>query len=218
METSHPSPDAMTKQWQQALAHYRQITDEAGMSIDPGILETVVALNLLRIPTYSSCEGHLTHGSGAPYVDSHPSSMNPWRYLEEQAKAALAEAQKQQALRHSPEEQIQQLFVLASQLQQELTRHYLEARLTLLHYLSRFYADRQVPYDRRLVVQGWTIQGIPGSTRLESQGASVLQAYDKERRAQKLRAYQEEMCCFTDFLKAQLHSGQSERAIDNAEN
>lgn len=115
METPKMPSNAMAKQWQQALARYCHITDDVGTPIDPGILETVVALNLLHIPTYSSCEGHLTHGSGAPYVDSHL-SMNPFRDLETRAKAVLAEAEQQHALQCLPEEQVKQLFAQARQL------------------------------------------------------------------------------------------------------
>jgi hypothetical protein len=43
--------------------------DGLGERVDPGIKDTVVALNLLGIPTVSSCEGHLDHGRTLPWVD-----------------------------------------------------------------------------------------------------------------------------------------------------
>ncbi len=45
--------------WEEAEALVRRITDGLGCSIDEGILEIVVALNLLGFPTCQSCEGHL---------------------------------------------------------------------------------------------------------------------------------------------------------------
>lgn len=46
--------------WEEAEAFMRHITDGMGSSIDEGILETVIALNLLGFPTCQSCEGHQT--------------------------------------------------------------------------------------------------------------------------------------------------------------
>ncbi len=43
--------------------------DKLGKKVDAGIIETVVVLNLLGMPTTMSCEGHLDHGTGAPWVD-----------------------------------------------------------------------------------------------------------------------------------------------------
>src|SRR5690242_7631903 len=51
--------------WNEALQHFIRVTDKLGKKIDPGILETVVAFNLLGIVTLQSCEGHI--GWGVPY-------------------------------------------------------------------------------------------------------------------------------------------------------
>lgn len=37
------------------------LTDRLGLGIDEGIRETVVAFNVLRVPTYMSCEGHVEY-------------------------------------------------------------------------------------------------------------------------------------------------------------
>jgi hypothetical protein len=51
--------------WEETLQHFRRVTDKLGKKIDPGILETVVAFNMLGIATLQSCEGHI--GWGVPY-------------------------------------------------------------------------------------------------------------------------------------------------------
>lgn len=47
------------------------LKDEFG-GIDKKILKAVVVLNLLNIPTISSCEGHLKNGSPVPYIKIAP--------------------------------------------------------------------------------------------------------------------------------------------------
>src|SRR5690242_19011183 len=55
--------------WQEVSQQVARLTDRLGCGIDPGILETVVALTILGIHTLASCEGHLDHGIAAPWVD-----------------------------------------------------------------------------------------------------------------------------------------------------
>jgi hypothetical protein len=71
-------------------------TDSLGTSVDAGILETVVVLNLHGLHTFQSCEGHLDHGSPYPWitiVDRERSRLFDLAWLnvcnlEEEAKAA----------------------------------------------------------------------------------------------------------------------------------
>ena len=54
--------------WRDVAGKMSRVTDKLGMTIDPGIMDTVVALNLLGIPTVQSCEGHIDHGIAAPWI------------------------------------------------------------------------------------------------------------------------------------------------------
>lgn len=47
--------------WNTLASTFAKITDRLGTKIDPGILETVIALNTLGIDTAASCEEHPTH-------------------------------------------------------------------------------------------------------------------------------------------------------------
>src|SRR5438876_3722289 len=60
---------AKEQHWDEMYLHVAQMTDKLGKGIDVGIAETVVAFNMLGIFTTASCEGHLHHGTGAPWVD-----------------------------------------------------------------------------------------------------------------------------------------------------
>lgn len=55
--------------WKQMTTELSQITDNKGLGIDKGIMNTVVALSVHGINTRQSCEGHLENGTGAPWID-----------------------------------------------------------------------------------------------------------------------------------------------------
>src|SRR5947207_189609 len=82
--------------WQEAEAHVSTFTDRLGTPIDAGIVETVVALNLLGLQTFQCCEGHRTEGCAYPWVTlvHRPLSgqfVRRWQIvcqLEEQANAS----------------------------------------------------------------------------------------------------------------------------------
>src|SRR6266571_1101863 len=57
------------QEWQDLTDKVSRITDKLGKPVDPGILETVAALNALGIPTTASCEGHVDWGTEAPWID-----------------------------------------------------------------------------------------------------------------------------------------------------
>jgi len=55
------------REWDMLSERARQVTDWCGTPIDPGILETIVALWANGIGTHTSCEGHVDSGA-FPYV------------------------------------------------------------------------------------------------------------------------------------------------------
>ena len=55
--------------WQETEQRFQSVTDRLGNSIDEGIFETVVGLNILGITTTLSCEGHLDWGVPYPWVN-----------------------------------------------------------------------------------------------------------------------------------------------------
>src|SRR5207245_2631384 len=59
------------EQWREVAERFQHVTDGLGRPIDPPIFETVIALNVLGIPTSMSCGGHLEDGRGLllPWVD-----------------------------------------------------------------------------------------------------------------------------------------------------
>lgn len=180
-------------QWVQMVEHCRRVVDKLGQPIDEGILETVVALNLLGIHTIASCEGHLAYGAYAPWIDIQTPGVKEAQKL---VSDAFKDCDEQvEAGKLSPIE-LGQLYAHARQLDQQTEEKYLAERNKLMEYLAHFYMNRHSPHDRML-----TIQHRPASARLESQGAYFQRVASDERRAQKLPEYQEEMREFTVFLK-----------------
>ena len=82
-------------------------------------------------------------------------------------------------------------------------------RRKIIEYLSQFYDQRSVPFDRRL-----TLSTISLSTRLESQGAADFHLCEpREVQLQKLAEYRDEMRAFTEFLKTIYSSQHAEKGV-----
>jgi len=77
-----------TLRWSEVEEKFKHVADRLGRPIDDGIFKTVVALNVLGISTYMSCEGHLDHG--LPY---------PWVAIGTQAEETLEEKEQQERSR-----------------------------------------------------------------------------------------------------------------------
>ena len=181
--------------WHEMRLRVAQMTDKLGKRVDAGIAETVVALNALGILTTASCEGHLDHGTGAPWVDiEDPNASEQSAEVGRLFQHAL-HVQRQRA---QITEEVMHLFEQAHQAKQHVKRIHLAMRYRLLVYLAAFYEHRQVPYDIRLVIQA---RDTTGRSRLESQGADFQDVAPPDVKAQKLREYQEEIHAFTAFLK-----------------
>src|SRR5690348_1844102 len=92
---THNVPASM-QSYQKMCEHVATFTDKLGMTVDVGVCETVVILNLLGLYTFQSCEGHLDHGCPYPWVtildEARSRTFNSmWLSvceLEEQAKAS----------------------------------------------------------------------------------------------------------------------------------
>jgi len=198
-ELSSPpgGPYSKEKHWQEVEAQFRHTTDRLGYGIEAGILEPVVALNLLGIHTTQSCEGHLERGTGAPWIDVAAADT---RELEEQVRLAYQQQHTQ------PRDELTQ-YATANRrkLETEIRTRNLAERRKILDYLEEFYQDRRVPIDRQLHLQKIGIE----ETRLESQGACFQELAQPEIKQTKLDEYRLEMKVFGAFLKEKYISNQT---------
>ncbi len=196
--------------WDRCVARFSQTTDALGKSIDPEIFELVVALNVLNIPTVMSCGGHIDDGRGLllPWVDIEPSDPSLDRL--KQKEQQLIESAKQMHLHitrlrqdrveadqfKEAQRKASEVYEHLHAVQREIRMLQAALRTHLADYLALFYAERQVPFDRRLVLSGLD------RTRLQSQGAlDFYLAAPVSVQRQKLQEYREEMATFASFLK-----------------
>lgn len=191
------------RRYREMQATVARMTDKLGQPVDAGIVETVVLLNLFGIPTSASCEGHLEHGTGAPWVDIEATSI--LAQMEAATRLFQQATQRKQELGHVTEE-VLQLFEQAHAARLELKRAHIQVRQRLFALLIDFYAQWSSPFDQQLIVQSRP----DGKSRLESQGADMQEVLELSEREQRLRAYQREMQSFTAFLRTRYFAGYSE--------
>lgn len=156
-------------------------TDALGRDIDRGIRDTVIALQLLGLNTFSSCAGHPGRLTGGPYV----------MFQSVGAKERFAQLQ---ALGTGPADPTYQ------QLREALVAANMEERQKLLPLLDAFYRRRQVAFGDRLIIQGISAE----ASRLKVQGIELMYIESKVERRTRLRKAQTEMQAFTGFVTNRL--------------
>lgn len=163
------------KSWEETLTWVNTIHDKLEKCIDKNIQETIVALTLLGINTSASCEGHIDHGTYAPYIDVETKERND---LGNRITQAIEKEDAKKIIK-------------------ELQKKNLEERKKLVVLLAEFYENRKCSFESRLIIQSLS----QGWSRLESQGAGLQGIQPEEIKKQKLEEYQKEMANFTSFLK-----------------
>jgi len=177
--------------WEEVSQRMSHVTDALGKPIDPGIFDTVVALNILGFSTTMSCEGHFERGIAGPWVDLQAPGVNQ---LRAQMKAKQREAYPDQQGPHPLSDEAKSLYC-------EIEKMQLEMAQSFLVLLERFYAQREyTSYDQRLIPRMWGT--VAGRVRLECLGTALQDIADSETKARKLKMYQWEMNEFTKFLKS----------------
>jgi len=205
-----------TKEWEEKTQEINEIADATGRGIDEGIKETIVAFNLMDIPTSQSCEGHDEMEGGHrlwPWVEISAPNEPEERFEGENQlfeEAAEAHGMKVEDLkRGSPEELFWAVKKRASQ--NPVTPEYqaweeLNSQLYafVLELLNEFYKDREVQEDIKLELD----ENNGGSFEISNEKAALLslldgQLTDEEKRylIGKLPKRREEMKAFTEFLK-----------------
>lgn len=172
--------------WEDAEAFARCITDGMGYPIDDGILETVVALNLLGLRTCQSCEGHLNNGLPYPWVDFETDEFPTFTQALEEASCEGLRTEEREA-------KGAQLLTIAEALP---SRGVLYARLEEL--LCTYYQQHSTtPEEWRMVIH-WS---SPILFRLMPWCGYEMHDWSEEIRAHNLKCAQNEMQAFTAFLK-----------------
>ena len=177
---------------QKLYRYFSGVGDKLGMGIDQEILETVVVFNALEIPTSASCEGHTDHGINGPWVDIESKDIE---LLNEQIKKILVEIDIKEKSEASKEE-VEKMLLKLHKLDQIRKNKNLEIVKRILNDLELFYKNKEISFDKRLIIIFY------GSfARIISQGADMQDLEPARFRQEKLLEYQKEMKSFTKFLK-----------------
>ena len=164
------------------------------MPIDAGILETVIVLNILGITTSQSCEGHLDHGRPYPWIMViTPEAVR----FSRQSATIFTQAAQQKEQEKSSNEQLQALYIKANQFRSQAEQLHSIDQQRLLNHLTAFYKVHHTPFDCKLILY----TRVPGTSCMESQGATTVIGQPPEIQQRKLIMYQKEMLAFTNFLK-----------------
>ncbi|WP_376796671.1 hypothetical protein [Thermogemmatispora sp.] len=201
----------MSEQWEALMTHFSTVTDRLGKGIDKEILETVVTLNAVGIPTVMSCGGHLDEGRGLrlPWIDIGPQDAAFQALVQEEEDLVLkvrlahqhlselrAQPDSEQDLLLKAQSQVEALVCRLHEVQRAIRLQQTPLRAKLIEYLSQFYAGRAVPFDRHLILT----TGL--YTRLQNQGdIDLYLEAPYEFQLRKLEEYRQEMHEFTAFLK-----------------
>ena len=184
------------RQYEEMCKRVATFTDKLGATVDSGIFEMVVALNLLGLHTLQSCEGHLDHGYPYPWVtiiDEERSRMfnRLWLSiceLEEQAKVSKTETAYDHYLCADVE---LRLLLTQWEAKDDVYRKITE----LLETFSK--AQERQAHPARLFVK----RLHPGLYRIEPGLSTVVKELPDSLMATYLRQGQDEMQNFADFLK-----------------
>lgn len=185
-ESSSDLAQEEKEKWQKFSTEVNETADKLGMPIDEGIKETVVALKANDFETTGSCEGHLEHGVGSPWVDFQRKGIES--LIDERYSVV------EKYIKNNDENNKD-----LDKLNDEIEKKNSVVINKLFGFLDEFYSNRKVPFDQRLIVHPYVIDN-----RLENQGATTIKSVPLEKRGDKLNEYKKEMNDFTQFLKKKI--------------
>lgn len=175
-----------TATWEKGYEAVQQFTDKLGCFVDEGIMETVVALNLLGFRTSQSCQGHLDHGKPYSWVDFETEGCYGYEQAQEDACRDGLSAEEEDAA-------CDRLMALVSAF-----HHKNHLYTQLQAFLDAYYEGKEdTSEDWRIIVHCYH----PGWYRLFSACAYEAEEWSQADRTKNLARCQAEMQQFGNFLK-----------------
>jgi hypothetical protein len=200
--------------WENKQKEVEYRTDVLGHKIDEQIKETVVALNIIGLPTSASCEGHIDHGISAPWIEVSAPNEPEERFIGQKEifkkianKYGISFEDIERGINHDAWAE-----ALKESSQNDETPEYKQWReenkklmIRVSELLKKFYRDREVPPNIKLQI----LKNPEGDFRIINGGEDYrpvpdkLTAEQKNELSQRLKLCQEEMKKFAAFLKDQ---------------
>ena len=151
----------------------KNVVDSLEKPIDKGILDLVIVLHAFGITTTMSCEGHVSWGTGGPYVDV------------EDPKAATI---MQEFIRYK------KLPTKADKALNERNKLNMKYASVLVKLLDQFYKTHSAAIEDRIILK------LQQDIRIQNQGAEINAFRSRVERQWHLKRYQKEFNVFTKFL------------------
>lgn len=129
------------QRWQEMAARVDRITDTLGRSVDEGIKETVLVLNLLAFRATQWCEGHAERDVRSPWVDMKPDGHKELERTHQLAVQEWDEARRQQKSKEAQEADYQKI----NEANVEALGPMIQLVERLIACLTAFYAKSSCP-------------------------------------------------------------------------
>jgi len=179
-----------TKQveWDKLATQYREeVGDKLGRGLDEQTIDAVVGLNLLGFETTASCEGHMDHATGGPYLDIRCKAAE----LFEPKERAIYEAQGLDYRDNAPIEFSPEKYKEWEQIMEqkdEVVMSHVPAVQALLDEFHQSYP-----------IGTFVARGIGDEIRIEPEEVDIYNGvvFDQSR----LKKYQQELKEFSKFIK-----------------
>jgi len=209
------SPGKNKQRWVDFIKSFEERGGENVRKIDDAIKPAVFGFNTLGIPTHGSCEGHLDHGQGFPYITfGHPPQVRFNREKEtfqriadkyglpvEDVEKGLHHQATGEAFRESEKNGETPEYIAWREEPKKLL-----AKLEAI--LEEFYRTHSAPPDLRLIIEledAGTLRlrsrGTESGIKPDSPNPSDLTEDQKKERLSRLRQYRSEIDTLAAFLK-----------------
>ncbi|MDD5566758.1 MAG: hypothetical protein PHH01_01040 [Patescibacteria group bacterium] len=197
--------------WKKTATVVDQVIDAEKEPIDRGIKETVIALNVHNINTSGSCEGHINHGTGTPWVQIEAPGEPEERYIgQNDAIQKIAEKHSlnfddvKRGIDEKAHEEASDIYSNNGETS-DFTKWREQNRIMkqrVAELLGEFYQDREVSPDVHLMLDDYDDDSFRLNTGSDKKPINE-QPDDNQRRelTQRLQRDQVEMTAFTEFLK-----------------
>jgi hypothetical protein len=192
--------------WREKLKELDTITDNEGVPIDDDIKETVAVLNLIGIPTAQSCAGHIMGRLRYPMILGWAKDRPVERFTNDKdirCKIASKYHISVDDIEFNSQA-TEEYYTIVTKLRLKETKEYKKwikqnklLRKTLRLLLKEFYSNRNpLPYSKLYLAPSLGYLLVSRSHRSKTRNISY-----SSKDIPKIKAAQEEMKAFTEFLK-----------------
>ena len=215
--------DSRHETWNRVKGEMKHAVDGLGCGIDDGILDPVVALNVFKINTVQSCEGHVGWGVSSPWIRFAAPNEPDTRFVgQNEIFEKIASKYKMPVEETKRMSNMDAFWEAYGECEKNAeTEDFIKWRLESVKILplikailDDFYSNREVPDNIKIKVSAESLEDMTGGFFEISNGSEdnriingiKLSDEEKEVLNKRLIKYREEMMVFANFLKDKFFS------------